>query len=270
MRRKERQHGLGKAWAIYGVGLAAILVVAGIWVHSMTTPTLLTGSPTTTAFPWTPTNLPVPTQPQSQENPSTGASASPNSADPSPTPTQSSPAATPTRQATPTTPAAPEFTYSDLALDSVSASGKLHRFIVEIERGVELDPNDTAREVFDVLNDPRSWAGSGKIRFSAANKTSKADYIVSILTAAAAENHCGTSPLCKHDNRLVISQTLWRTHPNSFENPQVFHAYLINHSFGYVQDKTIKKCSSKGKLADVMQAQWSDLAGCKANAWVYN
>jgi hypothetical protein len=139
---------------------------------------------------------------------------------------------------------------------------------VETERGTNLKPNDVAQVVADVLNDPRSWAGSGEVRFSLVKSRSKADFVVSLVTAATATKACPKALVCKKGSKLVIPASAWAKAPGAFSSVDDYRAYLVNHAVGIYQGKEPATCPGKGKSAPVMQQQWEDLGGCVANAWV--
>jgi hypothetical protein len=219
------------------------------WLNNLTTPAYRVGEPTTTALPWTPP-VPVVMTPAPQV----------------PTPEST---ATPTGTASPTpgaTTAAPQL-LSDIAIDAVSGSGTLHRFIVQLEPGVSLAANDLATEFAAVLNDPRSWTGSGDVRFSVVKQQSKAAFTVYFVGETTATLACGTAPICFKSKMLTVSAKAWATLPSTQASLDEYHTYLVNHGAGLVLKKKVKTCAGKGKKASVMQEQWSDLGGCKANPW---
>jgi hypothetical protein len=153
-------------------------------------------------------------------------------------------------------------------VEAVSGSGKLHKYLVETERGTNLKPNDVARVVADVLNDPRGWAGDGKIRFSLIKDRSKTGFVVSLVTAATAGKACGKELVCKKGAKLVIAATAWAKAPSAFSNIDDYRAYLVNYAVGVYQGQKTAQCPGKGKPAQVMQQQWNHLGGCTANPWV--
>jgi hypothetical protein len=241
---------------VYGVCVLVIVIVAAIFANNWTTPVYRDGNPTSTALPWTP---PQPVEP-----------------DPLPSSPDTSPEESPTPSETPTVPPttmAPDpnapYRYSGVEIPAVSASGKQYRYLIEVENGVSLDPDNTAEAVAAVVNDPRSWAGIGNVRFSQVNSTSKADVFISFANAETQSKTCGSDLVCKSGNKIIISAAGWDTTPAHFANATDYHTYLVNYGFGLAQSQKPKSCPGKGKPAPIMQQQWADLAGCRATSWVY-
>ncbi|MDR1430959.1 MAG: hypothetical protein LBI99_02435, partial [Propionibacteriaceae bacterium] len=128
-----------RAWAVYGVCVLALVVALSIFANNWTTPVYRDGNPTGTALPWTPAQPQPPAEPPSE---------APTSVDPA---TPSEPPTT-----APTSPTAPPdapFSYSAVEIPAVSASGKLYRYLIEVENGVSLNPDSTAETVAAVVND---------------------------------------------------------------------------------------------------------------------
>jgi hypothetical protein len=107
------------------------------------------------------------------------------------------------------------------------------------------------------------------VRFSLIESPAKANIIVSLTDATTLGQICGKELVCKKESKIVISAAAWQSAPGHFANLGDYRAWLVNYGFGLAQSQKPKTCPGKGKTAPVMQRQWSDLAGCRANAWVY-
>ena len=60
--------------------------------------------------------------------------------------------------------------------------GRLYRFDVRVEKGVDLDPDEVARALEKTLDDPRSWRSTGKLRFSLVAAGERADLHAYLVT----------------------------------------------------------------------------------------
>ncbi|MFZ0529261.1 MAG: DUF3152 domain-containing protein, partial [Propionicimonas sp.] len=241
-----------RLWLGVAAGVIAVLVAAW-FVNSMLTPATRAGKPVTTVAP-----LPVIT-PTATPTPTAIPSGSPSA---SPTPSAQKPKVKSTG----------DFTTASLAVPPVSSSGELRDYALRVETGAKLKANAVARQVAGVLNDPRSWAGSGGIRFGLVADPQKADFTVTVAAPGTAAKLCAVeeSGTCTSGSEVVIDAATWLTVPASYAgNPAEWHAYLVNNGLGHLLGERVATCSKKAKPAPVMMPQAGDLGGCLANPWPY-
>jgi hypothetical protein len=236
------------------IALALVaLIAAGLWVKSLVTPVHMIGQPTASVAP-----LPM-------------KSSSPT---PTPTPSPSAPvsAVSPTPSpSTKTMKSSGTFTVAAVDINAVSSSGTLRRFAVRVETTTGLKADKVATQIAGVLNDPRSWTGSGSVRFALVADPAEADFTVSLSSPATAAKSCQlASGSCSTSTEVVLDALAWKTTAATYAgNASGWQSYLINHGAGTWLGKKTANCSKAGKTASVMMAQQTSLGGCIANPWPY-
>ena len=146
---------LGRRLVFALVAGVAVLVGLGLWADALAEPVVRAGVPTGSVTP--PPPKPTPTRTAASQTPTP--SSSPTTKPTTTTSSKPKPSASPAKDAG-------TFSTSTLARKSVSGTGRRHTFIVKVEKAAKLDANEVAGEIADVLNEPRSWAGSGTVRFA--------------------------------------------------------------------------------------------------------
>ena len=244
------------------IALAAIALVAalGVWARAMVAPVTRAGEPTATVQP-----LPGPTS----AAPSTSTSASPTA---SSSPTVSGSAQpSPTASKGPTMKSSGTFNTAGIQVDPVSALGELRRYTVRVETTSGLKADKVAAQVAGVLNDPRSWTGSGGIRFGLVKNAAKADFSITLAAPGTAGKSCKiASGTCTNASDVVIDATAWKSVPASYAGAKAdWQAYLVNHGLGPLLGEKPATCTKRAKPAPVMMPQSGDLGGCTPNPWPY-
>jgi len=244
------------------VGLAAVVVLGiGAWANALGEPVVRAGVPTASVTPPpprpTPRTTPTPTPsgsatPTASATPSAGAS---ESAKPSAKPTGKGGA----------------FTTSTARRGSVSGMGTQHRFIVKVETATGLDANEVAEEVADVLNDPRSWTGSGNVRFALVKDAGKADFTVYVSSPKLADGKCGADAwVCVRGAKVVLAAKGWQAAAATYGGDTTgFRRYLVNNAVGSYLGEDKASCKKAGAPAPVMAPQGDDLKGCTPNPWPF-
>ena len=246
-----------RLWAAIATGVIAVLIVV-IWVNAMAAPVTRVGRPTSAITP-----LPAPSTATPTPSVSPGPSASG-----SPTP---SPSTSPTAKV-PTLKASGKFTTSNVGVKAVSTSGDLRRYSVRVETTAKLDANAVARQLAGVLNDPRSWTGSGGVRFALVADPDKADFSITLGAPGTIAKLCRTDAAgtCTDSADVLINAALWRVAQGDYAgNASAWQAYLVNHGMGQLLGENTGQCQKKGGPAPVMMVQAGDLDGCVANPWPY-
>ena len=156
-----------------------------------------------------------------------------------------------------------------------SSKGTLKRFDVRVEHGLDLNPEEAAEFIQDVLNDKRSWRGSGNWRFELVSAGHRADLHAYIATPATTDRLC--APLrtrgevsCQNGNRVVLNAKRWVRGVSHYgDDVTNYRRYLINHEFGHTLGYQHVGCPGSGRVAPVMMQQTKGLGGCRKNAWPY-
>jgi Protein of unknown function (DUF3152) len=148
-------------------------------------------------------------------------------------------------------------------------------FDVRREKNVPIDVEAAARTIQSVLNDERSWRGTGKWEFKLVSSAKRADVHVYIATPATTDRLC--APLltrgevsCQNGNRVILNAKRWilgaETYGTDLAN---YRRYLVNHEFGHALGYQHTQCGGKGKAAGIMVQQTKGLDGCRPNPWPY-
>ncbi|MGI8459723.1 MAG: DUF3152 domain-containing protein [Propionibacteriaceae bacterium] len=162
------------------------------------------------------------------------------------------------------------------AKTSVTAShttGRLIRFDLRVERGMPFDPEDTARFVASVLNDDRSWTGSGRWRFQLVDDADEAELHAWIVSRTTTNHKC--FPLltrgqvsCQNGNNVVLNATRWAHGAKAYGDDLLgYRTYLVNHEFGHYLGYGHVGCPAPGKRAPVMMQQTKGVGSCRSNPW---
>lgn len=250
-RGRESRWGNPQVWISAGFAVLCVIALAA-WVNSLTAPVSRAGLPTATISPLPATTAPTPTP---VETPS--ASESP----------------TPTPSALPTLKSSGKFDTAGVSVAAASSSGELRSFTVRVETTAKLKADRTGKQVAGVLNDPRSWAGSGGIRFALVGDPGKADFTVTLAAPGTAAKLCklDAAGTCTDGADVVIDARAWKfgSTGTEFGSSAEWQAYLVNHGLGHLLGEKRADCTKKAKPAPVMMLQAGDLGGCTANAWPY-
>ena len=156
-----------------------------------------------------------------------------------------------------------------------SSSGRLIRYDVKVEENLDIDPDEAAKIIAGVLNDERSWRGSGRVRFELVSGDSeRAELHAYIVTPGTTDRLC--APLqtrgevsCQNGDRVVLNARRWLLGAESYGRDLAnYRRYLVNHEFGHYIGYGHVDCPGRGKLAPMMLQQTKGLDGCRKNPWV--
>ncbi|MEU6345708.1 DUF3152 domain-containing protein [Streptomyces sp. NPDC046977] len=196
---------------------------------------------------------------------------------PSPTPTPT-PIPTPTEIDVPAT-GSGTFTTARASGDKVGRGAHLIRYAVQVETGLDISPDDAAREIAQILAAPRGWTHSGNNSFRPAGAGESYDLMIKIATPGTADALCWAGIHqsthgeynCEIPGGVVVNLKRWVKGSPTFDGPiHEYRALIINHEMGHSLGLTHMTCGGPGQLAPVMMQQIKGLNGCVANAWPYD
>ncbi|MGV8907389.1 MAG: DUF3152 domain-containing protein [Propionicimonas sp.] len=244
-----------RLWGAIALGVVLVIALA-VWVNSLLTPVSRSGQPTASV-----TALPAPTTaaptPSGSTDPSASASPRPSTA-----PTLNLPKLK----------SSGKFDIADVNVAAASTSGELRRYSVRVETTAKLKANSAGTQIAGVLNDPRSWAGSGGVRFALVADPARADFSVTLAAPGTAAKACDpdAAGTCTDGADVVINAAFWSVTPSGFSGDRAtWRAYLVNHGMGQLLGEQKSTCAKKGQPAPVMMPQAGALGGCVANPWPY-
>ncbi|MCE7000306.1 DUF3152 domain-containing protein [Saccharothrix sp. S26] len=146
------------------------------------------------------------------------------------------------------------------------SGGKLYRYAIAIEDGVEPadyngDREAFARTVDGILADPRSWIGTGQVSMQRVD-SGPVDFTVSLTTTSTTHAMCGYQikfeSSCWHDlsKRVIINTARWVRGGKVYGSDlSAYRTYAINHEVGHVLKNPHEGCKENGKAAPVMMQQ---------------
>ncbi|MFJ2953611.1 DUF3152 domain-containing protein [Streptomyces sp. NPDC087270] len=163
------------------------------------------------------------------------------------------------------------------ATGTASGHGKIRRYKVEVEGGIQLSASDAAHEIAGILADSRGWENDGHDGFQLVS-SGPADFVIKIATPDTVDKICGAAGLltrgevnCDVGATVVVNLKRWMLGSPEFSGPiHDYRALIINHEVGHRIGHGHEGCPGPGKLAPVMMQQIKGLHGCKANAWPYD
>jgi len=171
-------------------------------------------------------------------------------------------------------------------------AGQVFTYSVEIEAGVQLPggPEGFARTVDATLNNPKSWAGSGKYAFKRVDSGTPRIRI-SLASQLTTRAICGFripfDASCWREGRTVLNAARWERGAVAFQgNVVAYQQYVVNHEVGHALGFGHKACAENGGLAPIMMQQTWGVANdylaalgtdnvaangltCTANPWPY-
>lgn len=155
--------------------------------------------------------------------------------------------------------------------------GKVRRYKVQVEGGIDLSAGAAAQEIAAILADPRGWTADGHDAFQPVS-SGPADFVIKIATPDTVDAICGAAGLdtrgevnCDVGPTVVVNLKRWMLGSPEFHGPlQDYRALIINHEVGHRIGHGHEGCPGPGKPAPVMMQQIKGLHGCVANAWPYD
>jgi hypothetical protein len=200
----------------------------------------------------------------------------PQSVTPSVAPS-TSPSASPTSPASPGIPQSGEGTFRRAGGSAPRVgTGKVLRYRVEVERGIDEDPAKFAEWVDQILADPGGWTARGRWAFQRP-RAGSVDFVVRLATPDTVDKICGSYGLdtggevsCRGGPNVIINLKRWELAIPSYNGDTYTYRHLVvNHEVGHFLGHKHETCPGKGKPAPVMQTQIYGMNGCVPNGWPY-
>lgn len=145
--------------------------------------------------------------------------------------------------------------------------GAVVRYLVEMERGLPVDPRAFAAKVHRILNDVRGWArfrrvdrGPARVRVALSSPRLTISQCLPLRT--------GGQLSCWNGTRSVINALRWaKGVPHYGGDLAAYRSYLISHEVGHALGRHHRYCPGPGRLAPVMTQQSKSLGSCRPNPW---
>ena len=156
---------------------------------------------------------------------------------------------------------------------STTSAGALIRYDVRVEDGLSIDPDKAAVIIQGILDDQRSWRGTGRWRFELVPVGQSATLHAYIVTPDTTDRLCAPyltrgEVSCQNGNRVVLNAKRWLLGVDSYGSDLTnYRRYLVNHEFGHALGKHHVDCPGPGRLAPVMMQQTKGLGACRKNPW---
>ena len=162
---------------------------------------------------------------------------------------------------------------AELTVRSSSSDGTVIRYDVRVEDGLSIDPDEAAVVIQGVLDDPRSWRGTGRWRFELTPAGQSATLHAYIVSPRTTDRLC--APLltrgevsCQNGDRVVLNAKRWLLGVDAYGSDLTnYRRYLVNHEFGHALGKHHVNCPGAGRPAPVMMQQTKGLGACRKNPW---
>jgi hypothetical protein len=155
----------------------------------------------------------------------------------------------------------------------VVGDGAVNSFIVEVERGLDVDPQEFAAEVERTLFDDRGWSADGALAFERVD-SGEASFRVALASPDKTDELCyphATVGLysCHQDGRAVVNVLRWFEGADAYESDLPnYRRYLVNHEVGHAIGHAAHAfCPAAGEPAPVMMQQTKGVEPCRPNPW---
>lgn len=168
-----------------------------------------------------------------------------------------------------------------VALDAGGGEGRVVRYSVEVEDGLEAHQAEFASVVQGVLHHKMGWQGVDRVKFVPVSDADVArgaavDIRVVLATPTLTAQLCAplntTNPQvsCWAHGRAVLNLQRWVRGAVSYGTDlNNYRVYLVNHEVGHGLGHGHVQCPRAGARAPIMVQQTKGLDGCAAWPWPY-
>ena len=152
-----------------------------------------------------------------------------------------------------------------------SGPGRLYRYVVQVERSLDINREAFADEVQRTLFDRRGWGGTGRVAFQRVRRRAATQVI--LASPATTDRLCApirTNGIysCSIGSRVVLNHRRWTQGASSYGRDLTgYRRMLVNHEMGHRLGHGHRYCPGRGRLAPVMLQQTKGLQGCRRNPW---
>ncbi|MGO1409360.1 MAG: DUF3152 domain-containing protein, partial [Brachybacterium sp.] len=148
----------------------------------------------------------------------------------------------------------------------------VHTYAVRSEDGADIDADEAAGQIAEVLADPRGWQDLEGVRFQQVATLEEAEFTISLASPPTVDELClpartGGLWSCRVGPDVVLNSDRWLHATPTYDDLAEYRAYMINHEVGHFLGHGHVDCSADGQLSPVMLQQSIDLQGCTPNAW---
>ena len=156
--------------------------------------------------------------------------------------------------------------------EQVSYSSIFYNVSIQVESGLNLDPNCLSDMILSILNDPRGWSTIENIEFQLVSPE-YADFNIIFAKPITVDELC--YPLetngiysCRNEKNVVINMFRWLSGAKDFGTDLItYRIYLINHEVGHYLGWGHTDCPSENAIAPVMMQQSKSTENCVPNGW---
>ncbi|NUT34928.1 MAG: DUF3152 domain-containing protein [Hamadaea sp.] len=160
---------------------------------------------------------------------------------------------------------------------SAVGAGTMHRYLVAVETGADVDAAAFARAVEETLADPRGWTARGRWGFQRVPPGEPHAFVVKLATPATVDRICGAAGIrtsgevsCRAGRDVVVNLRRWQLAiPAYADRPRDYQHLVVNHEVGHFLGFGHSGCPGRGRPAPAMMPQYFGLDGCLPNAWPY-
>ncbi|WP_341728434.1 DUF3152 domain-containing protein [Brooklawnia sp.] len=167
-----------------------------------------------------------------------------------------------------------EFATNTIDIAPATQQPDVRRYVLQVETGTGVDPDETARQIQQILDSPRGWVGYHGVAFHLVNDPSSADLVLKLASPPTVDAGCGELDTvgnwnCRVGSQVFINSDRWWFATPTWEGYPLddYRGYLINHEVGHYLGFGHLTCPADGEPSPVMQQQSIYLNGCVPNPW---